>query len=111
MDIIKEYKDIFKTNKTNIICFAYQQGKVFRKFKENRKFKNLVERFKTTKGTIIFKINIIKQVEKYPKMMASSITLNFLKVITRILRTFARKTKKTLNKPELLSRVYFFKLF
>ena len=38
MDIIKEYKDIYKTNRTNIICFAYQQGKVFRKFKENRKF-------------------------------------------------------------------------
>ena len=35
-DTIKEYYDIIKTNKKNIF-FAYQQGKVFRKFKENAK--------------------------------------------------------------------------
>ena len=76
MDIIKEYEDIFKTNKKNIISFAYQEGKVCRKFKGNRKFKSLLDWFKITKGTIIFKINIVKLVEKYLKMMASSITLN-----------------------------------
>ena len=37
MDIIKEYEDIIKASKKNIF-FAYQQGKVFRQFKENRKF-------------------------------------------------------------------------
>ena len=79
MNIIKEYEDIIKTNKRNITFFAYQQGKVFRKFKENRKFKSLVERFKITKGTSIFKINIFKLIDKYPKMLTSSITLNFSK--------------------------------
>ena len=33
---IKECEDIIKTNGKNIICFAYQQGKVFKKFKEER---------------------------------------------------------------------------
>ena len=42
MNIIKEYEDIIKTNKRNIMFSAYQEGKVFRKFKENRKFKSLV---------------------------------------------------------------------
>ena len=42
MDVIKEYKDIIKTNKKNIIFFVYQQVKVF------RKFKSLVEQFKIT---------------------------------------------------------------
>ena len=79
MNIIKEYEDIIKTNKKNITFFAYQQGKVFRKFKENRKFKSLVERFKITKGTSIFKTNIFKLIDKYPKMLTSSITLNFSK--------------------------------
>ena len=37
LDIIKEYEGIIKTNKKNIF-FVYQQGKVFRKFKEYRKF-------------------------------------------------------------------------
>ena len=71
VNIIKEYEDITKTNKKNIIFFAYQQGKVFRKFKENRKFKSLVKRFKITKVAIIFKIDIVKLVDKYLKMMTS----------------------------------------
>ena len=108
VDYIKEYKDIIKTNKKSIIFFTYQQDEVFRKFKENRKFKSLVEQFKITKGTIIFKMNIVKLVDKYPKTMTSSVTLNFLKkVITRILKAFTWKTRKILNKPELFSRVYF----
>ena len=53
MDIIKEYEDIIKTKKKNIIIFAYQRGKVFRKFKENRKFKSLAEQLKITMGIII----------------------------------------------------------
>ena len=65
MTIIKECEDIIKTNKKNIIFFAYQQGKVFRKFQENRKFKSLVERFKITKGTIIFKTNIVTLIAKF----------------------------------------------
>ena len=76
---MKEYEDIIKTNKKNIIFFAYQQDEVFRKCKENRKLKDLVERFKITKGTIIYKINIVKLIDKDPKIMTSSITLNFLK--------------------------------
>ena len=79
IDIVKKKKnkDGIKTNKKNIIFFTYQQGKVFRKFKENRKFKILVVQFKITKGTIMFKISIVKLVDKYPKMMESSLTLNF----------------------------------
>ena len=49
---------------------AYQEGKVFRKFKENKKFKKLVEQYKITQGTIIFQVNdIVKLVENYMKIM------------------------------------------
>ena len=41
VNIIKEYEDIIKTNKKNIIFFAYQQGKVFTKFNEKTRFKSL----------------------------------------------------------------------
>ena len=60
---MKECEDIIKTNRKKL----YQQGKVLRKFKENRKFKNLAEKFKITKGTIIFKINIVKLIYKISK--------------------------------------------
>ena len=45
MDIMKEYEDILKTNKKNI-CFAYQQAKVLRNFKENRKIKVMLNNLK-----------------------------------------------------------------
>ena len=70
MDVIKKYEDIIETNKKSIIFFAYQQDNVIRKFRENRKFKGLVEQFKITKGTIKFEMNIVKLVDKYPKIMA-----------------------------------------
>ena len=71
LKIIKEYEDIVKTSKRNIICFVCRQNKVFRKFKENRKIKNLAEQSKITKSTIIFRINVVKLFDKYPKTMTS----------------------------------------
>ena len=94
MDIIEEYKDIIETNKKNIIFLAYQQGKKFRKFKENRKFKSLVGQFKITKGTIIFKMNIVNLVKRYPKMMTSSVTLNFLKSYYKDIKNICKKNQE-----------------
>ena len=68
LKIIKESENIIKTNKKNIIRFAYKQGKT--------KFKKLVG---INKSTIIFKINIVKLADQYPKMLTSSVTLNFSK--------------------------------
>ena len=36
--IIKEYEEIIRTKKTNIIRIAYQQGKWFKRFKVKEKF-------------------------------------------------------------------------
>ena len=94
MDIIKEYENIIRTNKKNIIFFAYQQGKIFRKFKERRKFKILVEQFNIAKCTMIFKMNIVKLVEKYPKMMASSVTLNFLKSYYKDIKNICKENQE-----------------
>ena len=76
------------------MCFAYQQGNVCRKFKENRKFKSLVEQFKITKGTTIFKVNIVKLVNKYPRMMTSSITLNFLKCYYKDIKNIFKENQE-----------------
>ena len=52
---------------------------MFKNFKDKEKFIKLVNEFKVHKSTIIFKINIFKLIEKYPKLMKSSIGLGFLK--------------------------------
>ena len=48
-------------------------------FRDKEKFIKLVNEFKVHKTTIIFKINIFKLCEKYPKLLKSSIGLGFLK--------------------------------
>ena len=77
--IIKQYEDIIRTKKKNIISIAYHQGKVFKRFKDKEKFIKLVNEFKVHKSTIIFKINIVKLIDKHPTLMESSVTLGFLK--------------------------------
>ena len=68
---------MIKTNKKIIIRFAYEQGKIFKKFKEDVKFKNLVEQFGVNRSTIIFKIDFVKLADKSHKMLTSSVTLKF----------------------------------
>ena len=87
-----KYED--KTNKKNIIFFAYQQGKVLRKCKESRKFKSLVWQFKITKPTIIFEMNIVKLVDKYPKVMTLSVTLNFLKRYYKDIKSICKESQE-----------------
>ena len=60
--VIQEYENISWTKKEGIICIAYYQGKVFKKFKDKEKFIKLVNAFKVHKTTIIFKINIFSYV-------------------------------------------------
>ena len=69
----KEYEDIIRTKMKNIICIAYQQSKVFKRFRK-KKFVSMVN-----KSTMILQINIVKLIGKFPKLMELSLTLNFLK--------------------------------
>ena len=77
--LIQERESIIRTKKKGIIWIAYHQGKVFKKFKDKEKFITLVNKLGIHKTTIIFKINIFKLCEKYPKLFNSSIGLGFFK--------------------------------
>ena len=78
-EVIKRYEDIIKMKKKGIISAAYHQGKIFKRFKEKEKFVKLVSELGIHKNTIIFKINVFKSCEKYPKLLRSSINLGFFK--------------------------------
>ena len=65
--------------KKGIISVAYHQGKAFKRFKEKEKFVKLVSELGIHKITIIFKINVFKLCEKYPKLLTSFISLGFSK--------------------------------
>ena len=78
-DLIKKYEEILKTKRKGVISIAYHQGKVFSQFREKEKFVSLVTDFGVHEGTIIFKINVFKLLDKYPKLKNSSVTLSFMK--------------------------------
>ena len=73
------HEEIIQAKKANIIRIAYQQGKVFKRFKEKEKFIQMAKKISVSKSTIIFKINVLKLFDKYPRLINSSVNLNFLK--------------------------------
>ena len=92
--IIKQYEDIIKTKKKGIISIAYYQGKVFKRFKEKEKFIKLVSQLGIHKNTIIFKIDVFKLCERYPKLLRSSIGLGFLKNYHKDIKTICRENEE-----------------
>ena len=77
--VIKQYEDIIKTKNKGIINVGYHQGQVFKRFKEKEKFAKLVGDLGIHKTTIIFKINIFRLCNKYPKLLKFSIGLGLFK--------------------------------
>ena len=92
--IIKQYEDIIKTKKKGIMSIAYYQGKVFKRFKEKEKFIKLVSQLGIHKNTIIFKINVFKLCERYPKLLRSSIGLGFFKNYRKDIKTVCRENEE-----------------
>ena len=85
---------------------AYHQGQVFKRFKEKEKFAKLVSELGIHKTTIIFKINVFKLCNKYPKLLKSPIGWGLLKIIIRTLKQCVRKMKKIFD----VERFYLLKL-
>ena len=56
---------------------TYEQGKTFKKIKANGTFMNLVNQFGVSKSTMVFKIAIVRFLNKYPKMKKSLLSFHF----------------------------------
>ena len=75
----------------NIIWLAYQQGKVFEKFKENAKFIKMLKQFGISKFTIIFKINMVQLINKQPKIKNSSLSSDFLENYFKFIKKICKE--------------------
>ena len=92
--VIQKYEYIIKTKKKGIISIAYHQGKVSKEIKNEEKFVKLVSRLGIHKNPIIFKINIIKLCERYPKMLKLLIGLGFFKNYHKDIKTVCRENEQ-----------------
>ena len=93
-EVIKQYEDIIKMKKKGMISIAYHQGKTLKRFKEKEKFVKLVSELGIHKTTIIFKINVYKLSEKYPKLLRSSIGLEFFKNYHKDIKAVCEENEK-----------------
>ena len=63
------YTDLFiliKIKKKNVDCIAHRER--HKTFEETENFVNIIKEDRISKTTIIFKINIVKLIDKYPKL-------------------------------------------
>ena len=68
ISIVKEYETTIKTQKKIILNAVHSQGRVLKKFIDSDKFLDMVKELGVSKSTIYFKINVIKKLNKYPKL-------------------------------------------
>lgn len=54
-----------------MICIAQRQSNIFKKFKEREKFITIIKIIKSfdVNKSNLFKVNIVKLINKYPKLM------------------------------------------
>ena len=79
-DIIREYEEILRAKKRASSWLRFTKEKFLNALRKRKSFKKW--------STIIFKINIFKLIEKYPKLMRSSVTLIFLKNYLKDIKKF-----------------------
>ena len=86
VEAVNNMEKVIKSNKCNILWFAYQQDQIFQKFKMNDNFINMVKELNISKSTTLFKIPIVKFINKYPRMKKFSLSLHFLKNNFKIIK-------------------------
>ena len=64
------------------------------RFKDKEKFVKIVNEFNVHKGTIIFKIIIVKLIDKHLKLMKLSVTLGFLKIYYKDIKQISNENLK-----------------
>ena len=70
------------------------QASLIKRFKEKEKFIYLVSQLGIQKNNIIFKINVFKLCERYPKLLRSSIGLGFFKNYRKDIKTVCRENEE-----------------
>ena len=84
--VVNSMEKIIRSKKSNILWLVYQQGQIFEKFKANQNFIVMIKELGIIKSANLFKISIVKFVNKYPRMKKSSLSLHFLKNNFKIIK-------------------------
>ena len=77
---VKEYGNIIRSSQKKwILSVLICHGKIFKSFIDSERFKERVTELVVSKYTVYFKIKILKILEKYEELKASSLSVNLIK--------------------------------
>ena len=77
VETIQELEQIIQNKKSDIVCLAYYQSRIFHKFRKKERFvSDMVLKFYVSKSTIVFKIALKKLIYHFPKIKDSSLSLH-----------------------------------
>ena len=68
---IQEFEQIIENKKSDIVWLAYYENQIFPKFKERESFVSMVLKLNVNKSTMIFKIDLKKMIDGFPKIKDS----------------------------------------
>ena len=77
--IIKNMKPSSSDKKINILRVTYKQLSIFNQFKEFDKYLEMVKKSESSISTINFKSNLLKTLDKFPRLRKSLLSLQFSK--------------------------------
>ena len=97
---------IVEIHNKNIIWLTYQQDRFFEKFKEIAKSIEIVRQFCYSKSTIIFKINIVKLINKHPKIKNPSLSLDFSKNCFKLIKQICQESAGEFEQIESLLKIH-----
>ena len=90
--VVKEFDNIINCKKKGILNLPYEQGLLFKKFKESDRFKEMLKDIRISKSTIYFKGKLVKVLEKYSKLKKSLLCLNFMKNYIKCIKKVCKET-------------------
>ena len=105
LKVIRKFDQIIRSKDKNI-WLAYQEGKIFENCIKNAKPFKMVKQFSVSKSTIIFKINIVKLITKYPKIKNSSLFLIFLKNHLKLFKEICEENKSEFELVKNLIKIH-----
>ena len=80
VEVVNNIEKAIKSSKFNLLWLAYQQDQIFQKFKVNENFTDMVKELRISKSTTLFKISIVKFVNKCPWIKSLHFPFIFIKM-------------------------------
>ena len=95
--VVKDYENIVSLNKKRMLNATLRQGKFLKKFQNSKWSGKIIKELGLSRSTVYFKLNLLKLLDRYPKLKKSSLILNFQKNFFKTIKEVCKENKNEFN--------------